>query len=172
MAYIEKRKFTNGKTTYRARIRQAGAPDVSQSFATKAEAVKWSQRMEAEIRAGRYFGREEDKEKTFAEFVDRYIEKELPKNPQAYKKQKQLLTWWRAQLSRYFLCHITPSMIAELRDKLLSEKTEKNKSRTPSTVNRYLASLSRAFTIAVREWQWMKENPFAKIRRLKDIKPK
>lgn len=46
--------------------------------------------MEAEVRAGRYFGREEDKEKTFAEFLDRYIEKELPKTPNGYKKQKMM----------------------------------------------------------------------------------
>lgn len=51
--------------------------------------------MESEIRAGRYFGKEECKEKTFAEFIDRYIEKELPKNPKGYAKQKMLLAWWK-----------------------------------------------------------------------------
>jgi hypothetical protein len=69
MTYIEKRKHKNGKISYRARVRQAGSPDVSQSFAKRIEAVKWSQRMEAEIRPGRYFGREEDHQKTFAEFI-------------------------------------------------------------------------------------------------------
>ena len=28
-----------------------------------------------------------------------------------------------------------------------------------STVNRYIAALSAAFSIAVSEWQWLKENP-------------
>lgn len=172
MAYIEKRKQKNGKVSYRARVRQAGSPDISQSFATRSEAIKWSQRMEAEVRAGRYFGREEDKEKTFAEFIDRYIEKELPKNPNGYKKQKMMLTWWKSQLGRYFLCHITPSMIAELRDKLLSEITYRHKLRTPSTANRYLASISRAFTVGVKEWQWLKENPIMKISRPKENKPR
>lgn len=172
MAYIEKRKQKNGKVSYRARVRQAGSPDVSQSFATRTEAVRWSQRMEAEIRAGRYFGREEDKEKTFAQFIDRYIEKELTKNPKAYKKQKMMLTWWKSQLGRFFLCHITPSMIAELRDKLLSEITHRLKLRTPSTANRYLAALSRAFTVGVNEWQWLKENPVRKISRPKENKPR
>lgn len=101
MAYIEKRSHKNGKFSYRARVRQAGAPDLSQSFATRSEAIKWSQRMEAEVRAGRYFGREEDREKTFAEFIDRYIEKELPKNPNGYKKQKMMLNWWKSHLGRY-----------------------------------------------------------------------
>ncbi len=172
MAYIEKRKLKNGKISYRARIRQDGAPEKSQSFATRGAATKWAQRMEAEIRAGRYFGREEDKEKTFTEFIDRFIEKELPKNPKTYIKQKMMLSWWKTQLGRYFLCHITPSMIAELRDKLLSEVTCRYKLRTPSTTNRYIAALSRAFTIGVKEWQWLKENPIKKISRPKENKPR
>jgi integrase len=170
MAYIEKRKHPNGKLTYRARIRQAGAPDLSGTFATRGEAIKWAQRMEAEVRAGRYFGKEVDRERTFAEFIDRYIEKELPKNPKGYSKQKMLLTWWKSHLGKYFLCHISPSMIAELRDKLMSETTRRGKLRTSSTANRYLAALSRAFTICVREWHWTKENPVLKITRPKENK--
>jgi integrase len=172
MAYIEKRKQKSGKVSYRARVRQAGSPDVSQSFNTRREATNWSQRMEAEIRAGRYFGRDESKEKTFADFADRYIEKELPKNPKAFQKQKMMMSWWKSHLSAYYLCHITPSMIAELRDKLLSESTCRHKLRTPSTTNRYLAALSRAFTIAVKEWQWIKENPLLRIQRPKENKAK
>ncbi len=172
MAYIEKRIHASGKISYRARVRQAGAPDVSTTFRTRAEAVKWSQRMESEIRAGRYFAREEDRKKTFAQFIDRYIEKELPKNPTAYAKQKMLLTWWKSQLGPYYLCHITPPMIAELRDKLLSETTRRKRLRTSSTTNRYLASISRAFTVAQREWHWVKDNPVSKITRPKENKPR
>lgn len=170
MAYIEKRKSPNGKLTYRVRIRQAGSPDISSTFPTRTEAVKWSQRMESEIRRGRYFGHEETQEKTFAEFIDRYIEKELPKNQKAYSKQKMLLTWWKSHLGKYFLCHVTPSLIAEHRDLLLSEKTYCGKLRSTSTTNRYLASLSRAFTICIREWHWTKENPVLKITRPREGK--
>lgn len=172
MATIQKRKKANGGYSYRVRIRVEGAPLVTDTYPTRKEAEKFARRMEAEIRSGRYFGREEDKEKTFAEFIDRYIEKELPKNPKGYAKQKMLLTWWKSKLGSYFLCHITPSMIAELRDKLLNETTRRNKLRTPSTTNRYLAALSRAFTIGVNDWQWTKENPVRKISRPKENKPK
>lgn len=170
MAYIEKRKSPNGKFTYRARVRQAGSPDISSTFPTRTQALKWSQRMESEIRGGRYFGREETQEKTFAEFIDRYIEKELPKNQNSYLKQKMLLTWWKSHLGKYYLCHVTPSLIAELRDLLLSETTYRGTLRTNSTANRYLAALSRAFTICIREWHWTKENPVLKITRPKEGK--
>lgn len=172
MAYIEKREQSNGTVTYRVRIRQKGAPALSSSFQTRRQAIEWAQRMEAEVRAGRYFGREEGREKTFTQFIDRYIEKELPKNPKAYAKQKLLLTWWKSHLGKYFLCHITPSIIAELRDLLMSEKTPRGIIRTPSTANRYLAALSRAFTICEREWRWVRENPVLKITRPKENKPR
>lgn len=172
MASIQKRKKADGTYSYRIRIRVEGAPLVTETYPTRKQALAFARRMEAEIRAGRYFGREEDKEKTFAEFVDRYIEKELPKNPKGYAKQKALLTWWKIKLGSYFLCHITPSMVAELRDKLMSETTRRNKLRTPSTANRYLAALSRAFNICQKEWHWIKENPVLKITRPKENKSK
>lgn len=170
MASIQKRKKSNGEYSYRVRIRVEGAPLKTETYPTRKEAEAFARKMEAEIRAGRYFGREEDKEKTFSEFIDRYIEKELPKNPKSYKKQKMLLYWWRIQLGSYFLCHITPSMIAELRDKLMNETTRRKKLRTASTTNRYLASLSRAFNICQKEWHWIKENPVLRITRPKENK--
>ena len=172
MAFIEKRRNSDGKISYRARVRLSGAPKMSQTFRTRKEAEDWAHKLEAEIKNGRYFRREEDRKRTFNDFIERYIEKELPKNPDSYKKQKQLLTWWRSHLGRYFLCHITPSMIAELRDKLMSEKNFKGKLRSASTCRRYIFSLSKAYTICTQEWQWTKENPVAQISKPKENKPK
>ncbi len=170
MASIQKRRKTNGEYSYRVRIRVEGAPLITETYPTRKEAFAFARRMEAEVRAGRYFGKEEDKEKTFSEFIDRYIDKELPKNLKGYPKQKMLLTWWKSQLGSYFLCRITPSMIAELRDKLLTETTSRHKIRTPSTVNRYIAALSRAYTICQKEWHWVNDNPVLKISRPKENK--
>lgn len=172
MAFIQKRIYSNGSVSYRARIRVAGMPDKSATFTTRTQAKKWAQKMESEIRGGRYFGLQEDTEKTFAEFVDRYIEKELPKNPKSYQKYKSQLLWWKQHLGKYFLCHISPPMIAGLRDTLLQETTRRQSLRSNSTTNRYLAALSKAFTIAVKEWAWLKENPVLKITRPKENKPR
>lgn len=170
MAYIQKRQHPSGEVTYRARIRLKGAPEMSESFPSRKKAKEWAARMEAEIKAGRYFGKEEHKERTFGEFIDRYIEMELPKNPKAFSKLKMQLTWWKKQLKDYFLCHITPSMVAGLKDKLLSESTPRGGLRSPSTANRYLAALSGAFTTAVKEWGWLEENPLKKVTKFKEGK--
>jgi site-specific recombinase XerD len=44
----------------------------------------------------------------------------------------------------------------ECRDKL-------SHGREPATVVRYIAALSRAFAVAVKEWGWMQENPLNKV---------
>lgn len=36
---------------------------------------------------------------------------------------------------------------------------------SPTTVVRYLSSLSHVFSIAVREWEWIRENPVFKIKK-------
>lgn len=61
-------------------------------------------------------------------------------------------------------------MIAECRDSLLSGTTRQSEKRSPSTVNRYIAILSHVFNIAIQEWQWIDENPVAKIRKPKESK--
>ena len=170
MAYIQKREHASGAISYRVRLRIAGMPGKSATFSTRTQAKIWAQKMESDIRQGRYFLKDEAKERTFAELVTRYIEKELPKTPKSLAKQSSQLLWWKKHLGSYYLCHISSSMIAGLRDTLLSEVTFKKKLRSGSTTNRYLAVLSRSFSIAIKEWGWLHENPVSKISRPKETK--
>ncbi|MGB7977603.1 MAG: site-specific integrase [Chlamydiales bacterium] len=126
--------------------------------------------MEGEVCDKRHFPRKENEEQTFAAFIDKYIDLELPKKPKSYKKQRMQLLWWKQQLGDYFLVYVTNSMISELRDKLLSEKLPKGTKRTSSTTNRYLAALSHAYTVAMKDWGWVNENPVLKVRRPKENK--
>ncbi len=172
MAYIQKRVHVSGNTTYRVRIRLSGSPDISESFPTRRAAKEWSSKMEGDIRQGRYFGKVESKERTFTDLVDRYLSRELSNNSKSFLKYKLQLFWWQKHLKEYFLCHITPSVISELKEQLLKEKTPRGTLRSQSTANRYLAALSGAFSVAVREWNWLKENPVLKITRYKEGKPR
>jgi integrase len=128
--------------------------------------------MEADIRAGRFFGRQEDKKKKFGDLVDRMIEEVLPNKPDSFQKLKTQLLWWNSHLKDYYLCHITSHMISDLKGKLINEKTPRGDKRTGSTGNRYLAALSKAFTNAVDEWGWVKENPARKVGKFEEGKPR
>lgn len=165
MAYIEKRTHPTGKVSYRVRIRIHGMPDQSASFDTRTAAKEWARRTESELKQSRYFPHDSGKHKTFAAYIDHYISHYLPKNPKAFSKQQQLMLWWKSKLGKYYLSHISPSLIAQYRDILLSETTPRKTLRSPSTVNRYLAALSKAFTICIREYGWLKENPTLLITR-------
>ena len=172
MANIQKRINADGSIGYRVRVRISGMPMKTATFPTRNQAKVWAQKMESEIRDGRYFPKQDDKEKTFEDLVDRYINNELIKKPKSFQKQSSQLNWWKKHLGKYFLCHISPSMIASLRDQLLLEQTRRGCLRTSSTANRYLAVLSQAFNVALKEWAWLKENPLNKISRPKENKPR
>lgn len=88
MAYIQDKGVSRWNIIYRVRVKIKGRSDKSTTFSKKAQAKAWGQKMEAEVRNGRYFSRQEDKKHTFAEFIDRYIENELSKKPKSLKKQK------------------------------------------------------------------------------------
>ena len=168
MASIQKRVHPSGTTTYRVRIRLSGSPLVSESFPTRREAKEWASKMEADVRQGRYFGKAESKEHTFSELVDRYLELAVHTKSKSFAKYKMQLLWWKNHLEDYYLCHISPSVISDCKEQLLKEKTPQGTFRSQSTANRYLATLSGAFSIAVREWNWLKENPVSKISRYKE----
>ena len=66
------------------------------------------------------------------------------------------------------LAEINPAVISECREKLSEEKTHLGKIRSSASINRYMAVLSSIFSVAVREWQWVEENPVKKIKKLKE----
>jgi len=102
--------------------------------------------------------------------VDRYIKDVLPTKPKQAPAQRPQLERWKVELGSYLLSDITPALIVEVRDKLLSEPAPRGNIRNPATVVRYMAALSHAFTIAVNEWQWLEDSPMRKVKKPKESK--
>lgn len=163
MQGIEKRINKDGSFTYRARVRIKGHPSVSESFSSLALAKKWKRNTESAIEQDRYQFSPAEKKYTLAELIDRYIEMILPTKPKNARNVKQHLLWWKKELGHCLLSNIKPSQIAQKRDELLAQDTFYNKPRSSTTVVRYIASLSHAFSIALKEWGWINENPVQKI---------
>ena len=51
---------------------------------------------------------------------------------------------------------------------MLKGVTYRGTQRSPATVNRYLASLSHALTLAVKEWGWLYDSPIKRVSRSKE----
>lgn len=169
MATIEKRKNRNGQTTYRAKIRLRGYPSQSATFLRLSDAKKWIQSVESAMREGRYFKIRESKKHSLSDLVDRYKKEVFPNKPKSQACQRTQLNWWRNELGDYLLSDVTPALLNEYRGKLINEKSLRgDKKRSNATINRYCAILSHAFTVAVKEWGWMQENPMLKITKLKE----
>ena len=160
---IDKRVGKDGAISYRARVRVKGHPPVTKTFNSYTLAKKWKKNTEVEIDSGRYFDKLESQKHTLGEAIDRYIELVLPRKPKNASNVQQHLLWWNQKLGDYTLHSLKPNLIAEMRDLLVMEPSYRNKTRSATTVVRYLSSLSHLFTVAINEWGWLNENPIRKI---------
>lgn len=163
MGSIREYKKDDGSVSYHAEVRLRGHSPQRETFRTRSLAKKWIQDTESAIRDGRHFKSTEAKRHTLGELIDRFITQWLPKYPKRQAKQAALLTWWKNRLGHLLLADVTPALIAEARDELLSETTIRSALRSSSTVNRYLAALSKAMSIAVTEWGWLDDSPMRKV---------
>lgn len=170
MGTIIARKLKSGKTHYLARVRRLGGKHIAETFDTKSEAQRWIAAIETSIHQGTYSHVAESKKHRVSQLIDRYIVQELPKKPKSLEKQIQQLNWWKERIGHVALVNVTPALLIECQDELLNETTVRNTLRSPSTVNRYMAALSHSFTVAYKYWQWLSDNPFRKIPKLKEPK--
>ncbi|WP_333688485.1 site-specific integrase [Methylococcus capsulatus] len=167
MATIRNRKTRDGKPSWHVQIRLKGHPTVTASFERKTDAAKWAQDTESAIRDGRYFPTVEAKRHTLDELIERYRREELPKL-RSGKTRIPHLEWWASELGAYTLADIKPALLVSTRNKLLRRINGRGTLTSKSTANRYDATLSHAFTVAMKEWQWVDDNPFRKIKTLKE----
>jgi integrase len=164
MASIQKRisndKDGRQRTSYRVQIRRHGFPPVTGTFERKTDADKWARETEADIQRGLRFPQHEAEKRTVADLVERQLEHVKLHRPHDYERQRVILGWWKDNLGAYTLAAITikPDLLAKARDGLLTDE-----GLSPATVVRYMAALSKAFSNAVKEWHWVRENPLRNI---------
>ncbi len=168
MANIEKRTSSDGKVSYRVKVRLKGFPTQTATFERKTDAQKWVQQTETAIREGRHFKTTESKRHTLGDAIERYIKDVIPTKPKNTVNQVGQLKWWKDNLGDYSLADVTPALIAQYRDKLAKTSSQRSDTRSPATVNRYLAVLSHLFTMAIKEWGWVEENPLRKVTKPKE----
>jgi len=156
VATITKRTDGTGRVRWQAKVRLRGHPARSKTFARLTDARRWAAAAETAIKDRRYFPSTESERHTLRDLCERYIHDVLPAKKNA-RKVSQHLRWWDEQIGQYSLASITPAVIAEARDTLSRSGVQ------PATVVRYLASLSVAFSTAVKEWGWVHENPVLKV---------
>ncbi len=128
---------------------------------------KLAQAIEAKVRTeiveGKYFENSIGDNKIFTDMIEKFMKEHAPNvstNMQiSYASSlKHLNPYFRDRK----LSEISPKKISEYK---VFRKSEGAK---PATVNRELAMLSKAFNLALKEWEWIKENPVSKVPKEKE----
>ena len=158
MAQIRKRVGKNG-ARYMAVVRREGQSRTA-TFKTKSEALKWAGLIEAEITKGKHLPPTESKRKSVRDLMTRYKEIVIPKQKDQ-RNPKRHADFWIDRLGDLKLSRLSPAVLVEVRDEL-------SKDKAASTVNRYLAVMSHACTLAEREWGWLESNPVRRVGRLRE----
>ncbi|MCP4254147.1 MAG: tyrosine-type recombinase/integrase [Candidatus Scalindua sp.] len=119
---------------------------------------------EAKIRTGiiegSYFEKPIGNDKTFSQLVAKFIKEYAPKKSvnmqKSYTASSKHLIPFFGNLN---LALITSKKISKYKVVRYEEGA------SPSTINSELAMLSRMFTIAVEEWEWLDHKPFLRIKK-------
>lgn len=183
MAYIQERKDSQGKLSYRVQIRLKGQPTQTATFERKTDAKKWAAATESAIREGRHFKSTEAKRHTLSELIARYKQEVLPsKAASTQLAQRTHLDWWDSKIGSHLLADVTPALLSQHKTVLATEpmpspvrrgRSRQEKAappafRGPATVKRYLAALSHTFTVAVKEWGWLEHNSMERVSKPKE----
>lgn len=150
MAYY--RKLPSGN--WNVEISKLGI-NTSGTFPTKSQARAWATTIEANILAGKH-GTVPDK--LFSDLLIRYRD-----NVSTTKKGERWETiridkLLRDPIALIGLQYINASHVADWRDRRLKEVSA-------ASVLREWNLLSHAAAVAVKEWKWLKTNPFAEVKR-------
>ena len=163
MASFEKRISDDGASSYRVKIRLRGHEPVSATFQRLTDAKTWASQTESDLKANRYFGAA--KRHTGGELFDRYEADGLP-HLKSSRAVKQRLDIWRERIGHLLLSDLAVSTIKKHKDELKAlPKMRGGGERTGADVNRAMAALSSALSFAVKELDWLEENPIKRIRK-------
>ena len=168
MATFEKRKNEDGSVGYRVKIRLRGHEPVSATFDRLTDAKTWASQTETDMKANRYFGAA--KRHTVAELLDRYEAEALPALKSA-RDVKTRLGYWRDKIGHLLLSDLSTSTIKKYKDELkATPKVRGGGERSGADVNRAMAALSSALSFAVKELEWLEDNPMKRIRKFSETR--
>jgi integrase len=154
MASIRKRG-----DSWRAEIAKDGVRR-SATFATKAEAQAWANKVEHEIvseKAGVI------PDKTFADLLMKYIDEVSVTKRGARQERLKLERIASGVIGGVKLVDFDERHVYKWRDMRLTQVSS-------SSVSREWSTLSHACNIAYKEWKWLRSNPFSMVKRPADGK--
>lgn len=115
-------------------------------------------KVKVQIAEGQFFERREEQERTFKEMMERYVtERATLKAIKSRLRDQAALGHLLPVLGEKVLAHITPKVMAQYKAQRRTEQA------APATINKELQLVRHAFNLAMREWEWCRENPMHRV---------
>ncbi len=126
--------------------------------ANKKSAQKIENRIKDQINDGKYFEKLIGRNKTFKDMMDKFMEEYAPKMSRNMQvSYSTSLKHLNPFFVKFNLLSITPKRIS--RYKVIRN----GEGAAAGSLNLELAMLSKAFSLAVKEWEWLRENPVFRV---------
>ncbi|MCP4986068.1 MAG: tyrosine-type recombinase/integrase [Colwellia sp.] len=128
---------------------------------------KLAQNIESKIRIeiveGRYFEKSVGHNKTFIQLMEKFMAEHAPKVSSSMQKSY-------ATSLKHLIDFFGDTNMLSVSTKMVSryKVLRKNEGMKPASINRELAMLSKAFNVAVREWEWLTDNPVSRVPKEKE----
>ena len=116
-------------------------------------------KIKGEIAEEKWFERLPGEDKTFKEMMEKYLSEHSARNkaPRSHIRDKGIAKHLLASFGDLTIAEITPKLIADYKTK------RRERGASPRTVNYELTLMGHAFNLAIKEWEWCKENPVRRI---------
>lgn len=116
-------------------------------------------KVQTQIVEGKWFEFDEARQHTFNEMMERYMKEysSVHKANSTYHKDLSLLEHLKPSFSGLALNQITPRIITDYKTRRLTDGA------SPASVRNELRLLSHAFNVAMKQWEWVKDNPVSKV---------
>lgn len=108
-----------------------------------------------EITEGKWFDRLPGEHKTFREMMEKYVEEysAFNKAPTSHRRDKSLTAHLNGFFGDLVLTEIGPKLIYEYK------RLRRAEGAAPRTVCYELSLMSHAYNLAIKEWEWVRDNP-------------
>jgi len=118
-------------------------------------------KLKGEIAEGKWFEKMPGEDYTFRDLMEKYMVEYSAVNKAAssHVRDKSLAAHLIKVFGSNYLLDIKPAMVSDYKVQ------RRDECASPRTINYELTLMSHAFNIAIREWEWLDDNPVKKVKK-------
>ncbi len=151
---------SHGKPVWGVRLYHNGKRVRYHGFPTKTKAREFYEKAKTEQKEGRFFPERYNHHTSplALDWIDQYVKKLTfsGKTSKTQYEERRYAEWWKSRLAGKRLNHLTPSVVMEAKEDLVSQ------GYAAETIKHYLKFLRQVLNVAIRDDK-LEKNPFVKV---------